>query len=165
MAKPGKSVPEGFHAITPHITVRGAAKAIDFYKQAFGGKNEMICYGPDGTSVMHAELEIGGSKLMLGEENPEWQCFSPLSKPGDGYVIHLYVDDVDKVHAQAVKAGAKVTMPVTDMFWGDRYGQVMDPFGHKWSIATHKEDLSPEEIKQRAEAFFANMGAGACGQS
>lgn len=161
MAKPGKPIPEGFHAITPHITVRGAAKAIDFYKQAFGGKNEMICYGPDGTSVMYAELEIGGSKLMLGEENPEWQCFSPLSKPGEGYVIHLYVNDVDKVHAQAVKAGATVTMPVTDMFWGDRYGQVMDPFGHKWSIATHKEDLSPDEIKQRAEAFFANMGA--CG--
>lgn len=159
MSLAAKPIPDGFHTLTPHLTVRNANQAIAFYKKAFGAKNDRVSYGPDGKHVMHAELEIGDSKIMFNDEMPDWQCHSPLSKPGAGFLIHIYVDDVDAVFDRAVKAGATPTMPVGDQFWGDRYGQLTDPFGHRWSIGTHKEDLSREEINRRAEAFFSG-GAG-----
>ncbi|RJP35975.1 MAG: VOC family protein [Phycisphaerales bacterium] len=158
MAQSVKPIPAGYHSLTPHLTVRNAAQAVEFYKKAFGAKNEQICYAPDGEHVMHAEIQIGDSKLMLNDESPEWGCLSPLSKPGAGFLVNIYVDDVDAVFNRAVEAGATPVMPVADQFWGDRYGQLTDPFGHRWSIATHKEDVSPDEIKRRAEAFFAGGG-------
>lgn len=160
MAKTTKPIPEGYHALTPHLTVRNAAKAIEFYKQAFGAKECSRNLGPDGKMVMHAALKIGDSMLMLNDESPDWQCFSPLSKPGAGVCIHLCVEDVDAVFNRAVKAGATATMPIADMFWGDRFGQLKDPFGHLWSIATRKEDVSPEECGKRMKEQF---GGAACG--
>jgi len=154
-----KPIPEGFHSLTPHITVRDCAKAIDFYKKAFGAKENSRVTGPDGKNIMHAEMKIGDSMFMLNDEAPDWGCLSPLSKPGAGYCVHLYVDDADKVFKQAVAAGAKETFPLADQFWGDRYGKVKDPFGHEWSIATHKEDVSPADCAKRMQETFAG---GAC---
>lgn len=157
-----KPIPEGFHALTPHLTVRDAAKAIEFYTKAFGAKEKGRFTGPDGKAIMHATLQIGDSMIMLNDESPDWQCLSPLSKPGAGFCIHLYVNDVDVVFNRAIQAGATATMPVADMFWGSRYGQLKDPFGHVWSIATHKEDVSPEECTKRMAAQF---GGAACGET
>ncbi len=161
MAQAARPVPEGYHTLTPHLTVRDAAKAVAFYKQAFGATNEKIAYAPDGKHVMHAEVTIGDSKLMLNDESPDWGNFSPLSKPGAGFLVNIYVPDVDAVYSRAVAAGATPLMPVTDCFWGDRYGQLADPFGHRWSIATHKEDLTHEEIERRSIEFFSGAGCGA----
>lgn len=155
MSKAAKPIPDGCSTLTSHLTVRNARDAIEFYKKAFGATNERVSLTPDGQHVIHAEVQIGDSKLMLNDEMPEWGCHSPLSKPGAGYLIHLYVEDVDAVFGRAVEAGATATMPVANQFWGDRYGQLTDPFGHKWSIGTHKEDLTRDEINRRAEAFFA----------
>ena len=145
MAKP---IPEGYHTVTPHLVIKGASKAIEFYKKAFGAEEVFRMPGP-GDQVMHAEIRIGDSHVMLADEFPQYGAVGP--KPGEptSVNIHLYVTDVDAVFDRAVKAGAQVTMPVTDMFWGDRYGKLKDPFGHQWSVATHKEDLSPEEIGER----------------
>jgi PhnB protein len=153
MAKP---VPDGYHNITPYMTVRDAARAIEFYKQAFGATEKGVMKGPDG-KVMHAELRIGDSILMLADEFPQFGSLSPLSTGGSGMGLHIYTEDVDAAFDRAVKAGAKVDMPVADMFWGDRYGKLADPFGHKWSIATHKRDMSPAEIEEEQKEFMKNM--------
>jgi PhnB protein len=143
-----KAIPEGYRTITPYLVVRGANKAIEFYQKAFGAKELFRMPGPDG-KVMHAELQIGDSMLMLSEECPG-QSKSPRTLGGTACNIHLYVEDADKLFNQAVSAGAQVRFPVTDMFWGDRYGKLADPFGHEWGLATHKEDVAPEEMAQRA---------------
>src|SRR5260370_30010691 len=153
MAKP---IPDGFHTVTPHIIVSDAAKAIDFYKKALGAKEKDRFPTPDGKGVMHAELKIGDSVVMLGSEHPP-QCLSPKSRGGTSVSLHIYVDNVDAAFDRAVKAGCTVKMPVSDMFWGDRYGQVEDPFGHQWSFATHKQDLTREQLAQNAKTFFAEM--------
>ena len=142
-----KPIPEGMHSLTPHLVCAGAAEAIEFYKKAFGASEGGRLAGPNG-KLMHAHVTIGDSSLMLVDEMPEWKCLGPKAMGGSPVTIHLYVEDVDAVVAQAVAAGAQVTMPVADMFWGDRYGQLVDPFGHKWSIATHIKDMTPEEIRQ-----------------
>jgi len=142
-----KAIPEGYHSITPYMTVRDAARAIEFYKQAFGAIEKGVMKGP-GDKIVHAELRIGDSILMLGDEFPEMGALSPQSTGGAGMGLHIYTEDVDTAFDRAVKAGASVEMPVTDMFWGDRYGKLADPFGHKWSIGTHKKDMSMEEMEQ-----------------
>lgn len=151
-----KQIPDGYHTITPYLRVRSGRDAIAFYKKAFGAEERHILAGPDG-SVMHAELKIGSSPLMLGEECKDWGMLSPLSLGGTGSGLHLYVDDVDASFKRAVDAGCKVQMPPSDMFWGDRYCKLSDPFGHEWSIATHKEDLSPDEIARRGAEAMKNM--------
>jgi uncharacterized glyoxalase superfamily protein PhnB len=154
MAKP---IPDGYHTVTPGLTVKNGARMIDFYKQALGAQERMRMHGPDGVSIMHAELQIGDSILMLSDEMPEMGCLSPVSRGGATGSLFLYVADVDAAFQRAVSAGAKVVMPVTDMFWGDRFGTVEDPSGHRWGLATHKEDLSPEEIGKRQKQFLASM--------
>jgi PhnB protein len=146
-----KAIPEGYYSLTPYVYVKGAAEAIEFYKKAFGATETIRMPGPGGR-VMHAEVKIGNSTLMLADENPEQGAISPATLGGTSGSVMLYTDDVDAVFNQAVAAGAKVLMPATDMFWGDRMGSVLDPFGHQWSIATHKEDVSPEEIGKRMAA-------------
>lgn len=154
-----KPIPEGFRTITPHLICKGAGQAVDFYKKAFGAEEVMCMRGPDGKSIMHGELKIGDSIFMIADEFPQMGCIGPQG--GNSPVgIHLYVKDVDAIFNQAVKAGATVKMPVTDMFWGDRYGKLQDPYGHQWSVATHKEDVTPEECAKRAAAAF---GGGGCG--
>jgi len=152
-------IPEGFRTLTPHVVVAGAAKAIEFYKKAFGAEEICRMPGPDGESVMHAELRIGDSVLMMCEEYPQ-VCSGPKTIGGSPVTLHLYVKDADKAFAQAVSAGCEAVMPLSDMFWGDRYGKLLDPFGHHWSIATHIEDVSPEECAKRAEAAFGGQGCG-----
>ena len=139
-------IPEGMHSLTPHIVCRDANAAMDFYVRAFGAVDSGRLPGPDG-KLMHGMMQIGDSSLMLVDENPEWRMNSPLALGGTPVTLHLYVADADAALAQAVEAGATLTMPAADMFWGDRYGQVRDPFGHMWSIATHIRDVSPEEIQ------------------
>ncbi|HEY9870856.1 MAG TPA: VOC family protein [Candidatus Obscuribacterales bacterium] len=150
-------IPRGFHTITPSLTVKDAEKAIEFYKKAFGAEQKEICLGPDGKSIMHAELKIGDSIIMLNDEYPDMGCRSPNSLGGSPVSLYLYVDDVDAWYARAVGAGATSVMPVADMFWGDRFGAVVDPFGHKWSIATHIKDMTPEEIARGQEAWKKQM--------
>jgi PhnB protein len=151
-----KAIPSGYHTLTPYMTVRDAARAIEFYKQAFGAVERGAMKGPDG-KIMHAELRIGDSILMLADEQPQFGSLSPQSTGSAGMGLHIYVEDVDSAFDRAVKAGAKVEMPVSDMFWGDRYGKLADPFGHKWSIATHKADLSPEEMERSVMAMMKEM--------
>ncbi len=150
-----KPIPEGYHTITPALIVKDAGRAIEFYKQAFGAKEIMRMNSPDGKNVMHCELEIGNSRFFVGCECPEGMSRSAESLGGTAVSLYLYVEDVDSAFDRAVKAGAQVRVPLTDMFWGDRYGKVTDPFGHEWDLATHKEDLTPEQIHERAEEFFA----------
>ena len=149
-----KPVPEGYHTITPFLTVRNAARAIEFYKQAFGAEERGVMKDPDG-KVMHAELKIGDSIIMLSDEFPEYGALSPQSIGGTGMGLHIYVDGVDAAFDRAVKAGAKVEMPVADQFWGDRYGKLTDPFGHKWSIGTHIKDMSMDEMKRGMDEAMA----------
>jgi uncharacterized glyoxalase superfamily protein PhnB len=156
-AKPVKPIPEGQRTVTPHLVARGAAQAIEFYKQAFGAKEHGRMPGPDGKSIVHAEIKIGDSFIYVVDEMPEMGARSPLALGGTAVSIHLYVEDVDAVFNQAVAAGAKPQMPLTDMFWGDRFGKLTDPFGHEWTVATHKEDVTPEEMQKRAAAAFAQM--------
>jgi uncharacterized glyoxalase superfamily protein PhnB len=151
-----QAIPKGYHTITPFMTVRDAARAIEFYKQAFGAKEKGVMKGPEG-KVMHAELVIGDSIIMLADEFPEFGSLSPQSTGGSGTGLHIYIEDVDSAFDRAVKAGATVEMPVADMFWGDRYGKLRDPFGHKWSIGTHKADLSVEEMKKGMDETMAKM--------
>ncbi len=157
-------IPEGFHTVSPHIVVDDGNAAIDFYKKAFGAEEKARMTGPDGKSIMHAELKIGSSIIMLNEEFPGGGAKSPKTLGGSPVILHLYVDDVDAFYDRAIKAGAKVSFPIADAFWGDRYGQVTDPFGHTWSLATHKKDLTEAEINKGAEEFFSNMGGGGEGQ-
>ena len=153
---PVKPVPEGYHTITPHLIVRDAARAIEFYKQAFGAKDRGVMKGPDG-KVMHAELQIGDSIVMLADEMPEFGSRSPQSIGGSPAGLHIYTDNVDAAFDRAVKAGAQVEMPVMEQFWGDRYGKLKDPFGHSWSVATHVKDLSVEEMKRGMDEAMAKM--------
>ncbi|HZS34984.1 MAG TPA: VOC family protein [Methylomirabilota bacterium] len=153
-----KPIPDGYRTVTPYITVHGAAQAIDFYKRAFGAQEVERMTGPDGKSVMHAEIRIGDSVVMLSDESPQSGTRSPQALGGATGSIFLYVPDVDAAFKRAVDAGAKPLMPPADMFWGDRFGKLVDPFGHHWGMATHKEDLSPEEIRKRGTAFMASMG-------
>ena len=148
-----KPIPDGMHSMTPHLVCAGAAQAIEFYARAFGAVEQMRLPGPGG-KLMHASVRIGDSMVMLVDENREWGALGPLSLNGSPVTIHLQVADVDAVFAQAVAAGATVTMPLADMFWGDRYGQLKDPFGHLWSVATHQRDLTPQEIQEA----MATMG-------
>lgn len=149
MATNVKPIPEGYHSVTPYLIVKGAAKAIEFYKQAFGATETLRMAQPDGR-IGHAELKIGDSTIMLADEFPEINARGPESLGGTPVMIHLYVEDVDAVAKKASSAGAKELRPVKDQFYGDRSGMFADPFGHKWNIATHKEDLSDEEIRKRA---------------
>jgi PhnB protein len=150
-----KKIPEGYAAVTPYLTVTGAARAIEFYAKAFGAEEVMRFPMPDG-KIAHAEVRIGGSIVMLHDEAPEWKAFSPQSIGDSPVSIMLYVEDVDAVVRRAVDAGATLTMEVADQFYGDRAGAVKDPFGHKWHIATHVEDVAPDEMQRRAAKRFAS---------
>lgn len=152
-----KPIPEGMHTITPHLVCAGAADAIEFYKRAFNAVEKARLPGPNG-KLMHASLTIGDSTLMLVDEMPEHGALGPKALNGTAVVIHLYVPDVDAAVAQAAAAGAKVTMPPADMFWGDRYGQIEDPFGHRWSLATHQRDLTHEQIREAMANAPMNCG-------
>ena len=152
-----KPVPEGYNTVTATLTVREAAKAIEFYKKAFDA-NELYRFpGPDGKTIMHAEIMIGNSIVMLADEMPGMGCRSPQSIGGTGSSIYLYVNDADSTFNKAVSAGAKVLMPLMEGFWGDRFGSIEDPFGHVWGIATRKKDMTPEEIKQAGQEALKNM--------
>ena len=151
-AAPKKKVawmPPGYHNITPYLVCRDASKAIEFYKKALGAKERFRMPGPGGT-VAHAELEIGDSLFMLGEESPQQGALAPPTIGGTATGIFIYTEDVDKAFARAIAAGATSEQPPTDMFWGDRYGKFRDPFGHRWSMATHVEDVSPKEMARRS---------------
>jgi uncharacterized glyoxalase superfamily protein PhnB len=150
-----KANPAAMQSITAHLVVRDAAKAIEFYKKAFGAEQRARMDDPTG-KVMHAELKIGNSILMLADEYPGMGNPAP-GKEGSPVVLNLYSEDVDALWKRAIDAGAKETMPLGDQFWGDRYGQVRDPFGHSWALGQHKEDLTPDQIRQRAQEFFSSM--------
>jgi len=152
-----KAIPSGFHTITPSLIVTDPAKALDFYKRAFGAQETDRFMSPDGKGVMHAHFKVGDSTVMLGGEFPP-SCLSPKSRGGTSVSLYLYVENADASFDRAVKAGSTVKMPIMDQFWGDRCGVVEDPFGHQWSIASHKQDLTKEQIAENAKAFFANMG-------
>jgi len=149
-------IPEGYHSLQIYLAVEDAAKAIDFYKEAFGAEETIRMPGPDG-KVAHAELQIGDSKLMLSDPFPHSDVRPPAERGGPTASIFMYVDDVDATFEQAQRAGATVVSELEDMFWGDRFGTVADPFGHVWAMATHKEDLSEEEIAERSKAAMAEM--------
>jgi PhnB protein len=151
-----KPIPDGYHTVTPALTVKNGAEAIEFYKRALGAKELMRIPGPDG-HLVHAEIEVGDSKIMLADESPEMGCRAPATVGSVTSSLYLYVEDVDKAFRRAVEAGAKPLMPPADMFWGDRFGQVEDPSGHRWGLATHKEDPPPEEMARRQQEFFAQM--------
>lgn len=146
-----QSVPEGYASVTPALCIKDALSAIDYYKRVFGATEVMRMLGPDG-KLAHAELKIGNSKIMLGEENAQMGMRSPLSIGGTATNLYVYLENVDAVVQKAVEGGAKLTRPVQDMFYGDRTGTVIDPFGHMWSVATHIEDVSPEELQKRLAA-------------
>jgi PhnB protein len=148
-----KPIPDGFHSVTPYLTLRNASQAIEFYKRAFGAQERFSMPGPDG-KVAHAEIMIGNSILMLGEECPQMGNQSPEALQGSPVGMAVYVENVDDVFNRAVKAGATVKEEVSDKFWGDRAGSLTDPFGHKWTILTHKEDVQPQEMKKRMEQMF-----------
>jgi PhnB protein len=156
MAKKAQAIPQGYHTVTPSIVVAGASKAIDFYKRAFGAEEIMRFPGPDGT-IMHAEIRIGDSIVMLGDEMPEQGGRSPKSIGGTPVSFFVYRDNVDEEWQRAVAAGAKEIMPLADQFWGDRTGCLEDPFGHKWWLAQHVQDLTPAELQKNAETFFSQM--------
>jgi len=149
-----KPIPDGYHTATPYLVVKGAAKAIEFYKNAFGATELMRMAGPGG-GIMHAELKIGDSIIMMGDEDPKRGIRGPESLGGSSMSLYLYVDDCDKVFNQAVGAGATATTPLKDQFYGDRNGAIKDPFGHSWHIATHKEDVSMDEIRKRMAEMAA----------
>jgi PhnB protein len=151
------TIPEGFHSVTPMLLFKDARKAIDFYKQAFGAAERFAMPGPDGKGVMHAELLIGNSIIMMGEENPHEPCKSAVSLGGSPVSFYVYVDNVDEAFQRALDAGGQSRMPLQDMFWGDRAGTLQDPFGYSWMLATHTKDLTEEEIQEGAQAAFAQM--------
>jgi PhnB protein len=157
MATHVKPIPEGYHSVTPYITVDNGARAIEFYQKAFGAKEIVRMNGPDG-KVAHAEIRIGDSVVMLADEMPGMGNRSPKSVGGTTGGIFLYVQDVDTAYKQAIAAGGQQETAPADMFWGDRYGRLKDPFGHSWSLATHKEDVAPAEMEKRMKAEMAKMG-------
>ena len=152
-----KAIPEGFQSVTPMLVFRDARKAIEFYKQAFGAMERYAMPGPDGKGVMHAELLIGDSIIMMGEENPNEPCKSAETAGGSPVSFYIYLENADEAFRRALEAGAESRMPVQDMFWGDRVGTVQDPFGYSWTLATHTRDLTSQEIREGAQAFFARM--------
>jgi len=151
-----KAIPDGYYTVTASLTLKDGAAAIDFYQRAFGAREIMRVASPDG-KIMHAEIQVGDSRIMLADEYPGMGCVSPVSAGHATSSLYLYVPDVDAAFARAVGAGAKVVMPVTDMFWGDRFAAVDDPSGHRWGLATHVEDPSPAEFERRRQEFFASM--------
>ena len=159
MTQAAKPIPDGMHSLTPHLVCAGASDAIAFYRKAFNAEETARMPGPGG-KLMHAAVRIGDSTLMLVDENPEWGVVGPRTLNGSPVTIHLYVDDVDATVARAVAAGAKVAIPVADMFWGDRYGTLEDPFGHRWSVATHRHDLTPEQIRAAMEKMAVDCTGG-----
>jgi PhnB protein len=158
-------IPEGYHTVTPHLICQNAEAAIEFYKKAFGAEEICRMPGPGGQGVMHGELRIGNSNVFLCDEFPDMGAQSPKTLGGSPVTLHVYVDDCDKLFQQALDAGATATMPPQDQFWGDRYAKLTDPFGHSWSIATHVEDVAPEEMEKRMMQAFGGGGCGdgACG--
>jgi uncharacterized glyoxalase superfamily protein PhnB len=158
MATKAQAIPRGYHTVTPSLVVAGAGKAIDFYKRAFGAVELMRFPGPDGT-IMHAEIQIGDSIVMMGDEMPEQGGRGPKSIGGTPVSFFIYKENVDDAWKQAVDAGARTIMPLADQFWGDRTGCLEDPFGHRWWLAQHIQDLTPEEMQRNAEAFFSQMQA------
>ena len=152
-----KPIPDGMHSVTPHLICAGAAAAIEFYKKAFGAEEKGRIPGPDGR-LMHAAIGIGDSTVMLVDEMPEWGALGPKALKGSPVTIHLYVENADAFVERAAKAGAKVTMPVAEQFWGDRYGKIEDPFGHHWSVATHVRDKSKEEMEQAMKQMQQKQG-------
>jgi len=156
MAKATQAIPHGFHTVTPSLTVRDAAAAIEFYKKALGAEELMRMPMPNG-KIGHAEIKVGDSIIFLNDEFPEMGNKSPQTLGGNSGALYLYVQDVDKAFKRAVDAGATSKMPVSDMFWGDRYGQVVDPFGQVWGLSTHVEDVEPEEIERRSKEWAAQM--------
>lgn len=157
-AKKVSAIPAGYHALTPYLVFKNAGAAMDFYKKAFGAKETVRMNAPDG-SIMHAEMRIGDSSFMMGEEFPSMNVKSPETLGGTPAGLMWYTPDVDKAFARAVAAGATAEQPPTDMFWGDRYAKLVDPFGHRWSIATHVEDVPPKEMDRRAREAMAQMSA------
>jgi len=152
------SIPKGYHSITPFFIFKDTRKAIEFYKKAFGASERSIMAGPDGNGVMHAEMMFGNSIIMMSDENPDCPNKSAKTYGGSPIGLYLYVQDVDAAFGKAVEAGCTLQMSVEEMFWGDRMGTVIDPFGYTWTLATHTEDLSPEEIERRAKEFYQNAG-------
>jgi PhnB protein len=152
-----KPIPQGYRSVTPYLTLHDAARAIDFYKSAFGAQEVMRMAGPDG-KIGHAEIKIGDSMIMLADEMSGSGSRSPQSLGGTTAGVFLYVDNVDSVFKQAVGAGAQVEAPLADMFWGDRFGRLKDPFGHSWAVATHKEDVAPAEMTKRMQEAMAKRG-------
>jgi PhnB protein len=157
MSESPKTIPDGYHSINTYLVVRNADKAIQFYKKSFGAEERFRMHGPDGKTIMHADLKIGDSVFMLTEESKEMKAHSPESIGGSPVSMYIYVKDVDAIFNQAISEGATVLKPVSDQFYGDRSGYLRDPFGHLWSIATHKKDLSPDELRKAGEAFFEEM--------
>ena len=153
-----RPIPEGYHTVSPALAIDGAADAIDFYKRAFGATERYRMPSPDG-KIAHAELEIGDSVVMLSDPFPQSTVKAPTALGGTSVSIFLYVEDVDALFQQAIDAGATVTMPLEDMFWGDRFGTLIDPYGHHWSLATHVEDVTPEEMEERGKQAMAAMGS------
>ncbi|MDD5267698.1 MAG: VOC family protein [Methylococcales bacterium] len=151
-------IPDGYHSLSPYLTVRGASDALEFYKKAFGATELCRLNMPDG-KMAHGEFKIGDSIFMIGDEGPECPSKSPETLGGSPVTLHLYVTDADATFSNAIKAGAKETMPLGNQFWGDRMGGVVDPFGHNWMIATHIEDVDPNEFQSRMEACFAGKAA------
>ncbi len=162
MAGKVKAIPEGFHTVTPAITVRDGMKALEFYKQAFGAEVRGVHKAPDG-KVAHAEVKIGDSVIMLADEFPGFSA-SPQALGGIATSLTIYAENVDQLFDRAVKAGATVTMPLADQFWGDRWGTITDPFGHRWSLAQHIEDVAPDEMERRSKEAFAKMASAAKAQ-
>lgn len=150
-----KPIPDGFHSLTPIMVFKDARKAIDFYRKAFGAEERYVMPGPDGKGIMHAEIRIGNSAIMMGEENPQQPCKSAETTGCSPVTLYLYVDNVEEVFRRSVEAGAKELMPVQEMFWGDRVGMVQDPFGYSWFLAIHTRDLTPAEIEEGAKAASA----------
>jgi PhnB protein len=151
-------IPEGYHSATPYLIIRDAAAAIDFYRQAFGAAEVMRLADPAG-NVMHAEIKVGDSVIMISEESPEWGNLSPSTLGGSSAAVHLYVEDVDALTSRAVEAGAEVLIPVSDQFYGDRAGRLADPFGHLWIVSTHQEDMTVDEIARRAAEYMEQRDA------
>jgi len=154
MANAVNPIPEGFHTVTPHLIVKDAAKALEFYSRAFGAEETMRMTSPDGGKVMHAEMRIGDSHLFIADEYPDFGAVGPQALGGSPVTIHLYVRDANAAYQRALDAGARATMPLADQFWGDRYGKLVDPYGHHWSIAQHIEDVAPEDCARRAAKEF-----------
>jgi uncharacterized glyoxalase superfamily protein PhnB len=151
-----KPIPDGFHSVTPSLVVSNAAEAIEFYKKAFNANEIYKFPTPDG-KILHAMIQIGDSFVMMSDEFPTMGMKSPITIGGTAVTLHLYVEDSDKIFKQAVDAGAVITMPIMDSFWGDRFGTVMDPYGHSWAIATHKIDMTPDGLRKAGEEYFASL--------